>query len=298
VTERRELRVLSPGILSLIEDEGRAGRLSSGVGISGAADLASYRLANRLVANDPGAAAIECTMGGLRLEVGCRTMIAVTGAPAQLTIDGREVGHDSVAEVGPGQVLTLGMPPVGVRSYLAVRGGIDVAPVLGSRSTDTLSGLGPPPLAAGAVLPLGPEPVAWPVVELAPVAPLDDGTVELRAIPGPRADWFVDAGRMFEREWIASPASDRIGVRLDAVEASTSIDRAITAELPVEGMTLGAIQVPPSGQPVAFLADHPVTGGYPVIATIDTADVARLAQVRPGQHVRFIRHRGGTGFTV
>jgi biotin-dependent carboxylase-like uncharacterized protein len=292
VTGRRELRVLSPGILTLIEDAGRHGWLSAGVGVSGAADPASYALANRLVANPWGAAAIEVTMGGLRVEVGCRTVVAVTGAPAQLTVDGRAVGHDSVAPVEPGQVIELGMPPVGVRSYLAIRGGIDVAPVMGSRSTDTMSGLGPPALAAGDVLPLGPEPAEWPIVDVAPVPPLDAGTVLVHALEGPRGEWFADPAAIFAGEWIASPASDRIGVRLDPAAPDLRPVRAIDGELPVEGMPLGAIQVPPSGQPVAFLADHPVTGGYPVIATVARADIGRLAQVRPGQRVRFARHRG------
>jgi biotin-dependent carboxylase-like uncharacterized protein len=292
VTDRRELRVLAPGILSLIEDAGRPGWLSAGVGVSGAADPGSYELANRLVANPAGAAAIEVTLGGLRAEVGCRTVVAVTGAPAQLTIDGRAFGHDSVAPVEPGQVIELGMPPVGVRSYLAIRGGIDVAPVMGSRSTDTMSGLGPPPLAAGDVLPLGPEPAEWPIVDVAPVPPLDDGTVVVHALEGPRGEWFADPAVIFAGEWVASPASDRIGVRLDPADPDLRPVRAIDGELPVEGMPLGAIQVPPSGQPVAFLADHPVTGGYPVIATVARADIGRLAQVRPGQRVRFARHRG------
>ncbi|GAA2087409.1 5-oxoprolinase/urea amidolyase family protein [Pseudolysinimonas kribbensis] len=291
MTGRRELNVLAPGILSLIEDAGRLGWLSAGVGVSGAADPGSYELANRLVANPPGAAAIEVTMGGLRAEVGCRTVVAVTGAPAQLTVDGRAFGHDSVVPVEPGQVIELGMPPVGVRSYLAIRGGIDVEPVLGSRSTDTMSGLGPPALAAGDVLPIGAEPAEWPIVDVAPVPPLEAGTVVVRAMAGPRAEWFAAPHVIFETEWIASPASDRIGVRLDPADPAARPARAIDGELPVEGMPLGAIQVPPSGQPVAFLADHPVTGGYPVIATVDRADIGRLAQLRPGQRVRFAQHR-------
>lgn len=291
MTGAREVRVLDPGILTLVEDAGRRGWLSSGVGMSGAADPASYELANRLVANQPGAAALECTMGGLRLEVRCRTVVAVTGAPAQLRIDGREVGHDSVAAVEPGQLVELGMPPVGLRSYLAIRGGIAVAPVLGSRSTDTLSGLGPPPLAAGDVLPLGAEPPDWPTVDAAAVPPPEAGTVTVRALPGPRADWFADPSTIFAGDWIAAPDSDRIGVRLDPVDPAARPVRAVAGELPVEGMALGAIQVPPSGRPVAFLADHPVTGGYPVIATIDRADIGRLAQLRPGQRLRFAQHR-------
>jgi biotin-dependent carboxylase-like uncharacterized protein len=182
-----------------------------------------------------------------------------------------------------GQVLRLGVPPTGLRTYLAVRGGIAVEPVLGSRSTDVLSGLGPEKLTPGAVLPVGPEPEAVPLVDVAPVAVPPAGDVVLRAVPGPRADFLADPGELVRTTWTASSRSDRVGMRLEG----PALERAGSRELPSEGLVRGAIQVPPGGEPVLFLADHPVTGGYPVVAVVLDADVDRAAQVRPGQHVRF-----------
>ena len=288
---QRAVVVEAAGFLSLIQDRGRFGLLAAGVGVSGAADVASHDLANRLVANDPDAATIENTMGGLRLRFLGATLLATTGAPAQLSVDGRDIGHDSVTAVEPGQVVSLALPAAGLRTYLAIRGGLDVAPVMGSRSTDTLSGLGPGPLAAGDLLRLGPEPTGFPVLDQAPVAPVADGTVLLHASLGPREGWFANPEALFETTWTASVNSNRIGVRLEPGSGSEQLERRVEGELPVEGMMTGAIQVPPAGHPVAFLADHPVTGGYPVIATIDWADIPRLAQVRPGQAVRFVRSR-------
>ena len=165
-----------------------------------------------------------------------------------------------------------------------MRGGIDVAPVLGSRSTDTLSGLGPPPLRTGDVLPIGPEPTELPLVDVAPVCPPPGDTVVLRAVLGPRAEFVADPAELTGIAWTASSRSDRIGMRLEGGRLRRSGD----AEVPSEGMIRGAIQVPPGGEPVVFLADHPVTGGYPVVATVCDADVDRAAQVRPGQGVRFV----------
>ncbi|HYH31424.1 MAG TPA: biotin-dependent carboxyltransferase family protein, partial [Pseudonocardia sp.] len=183
-----------------------------------------------------------------------------------------------------GQVLRLGTPPTGLRTYLAVRGGITVPPVLGSRSTDVLSGLGPEKLAPGTVLPVGPEPDAVPLVDVAPVAVPPGGEVVLRAVPGPRADFLADPTAPARTTWTASSRSDRVGMRLEG----GTLDRAGPGELPSEGIVRGALQVPPGGEPVLFLADHPVTGGYPVVAVVLDADVDRAAQVRPGQQVRFV----------
>jgi biotin-dependent carboxylase-like uncharacterized protein len=251
---------------------------------SGAADRAALRLANRLVANDDeGAAAIEVLLGGLAVRAhGVRT-VALAGAAAPADVDGTPVGHHSVVTLRPGQTLTLGPPPTGLRTYLAVRGGLAVDHVLGSAAADTLSGLGPAPLAPGDVLAVGPEPeLPW-LVDLAPVAPPTGTTVTLRAVLGPRADWIADAEALARTTWTVSSRSDRVGMRLEG-DALRRTDR---GELPSEGMVRGAIQVPPGGEPVVFLADHPVTGGYPVVAVVVDADVDRAAQARPGQSVRF-----------
>jgi allophanate hydrolase subunit 2 len=159
-----------------------------------------------------------------------------------------------------------------------------VTPVLGSRSTDTLSGIGPPPLRTGDVLPVGPEPAELPIIDVAPVRPPSGDTIVLRAVLGPRAEFVAEPLELARVTWTASSRSDRIGMRLEGGR----LRRAGDDEVPSEGMVRGAIQVPPSGEPVVFLADHPVTGGYPVVATVCDADVDRAAQVRPGQKVRFV----------
>ncbi|MDP9428430.1 MAG: biotin-dependent carboxyltransferase family protein, partial [Actinomycetota bacterium] len=172
----------------------------------------------------------------------------------------------------------------GLRTYVAVRGGIAVEPVLGSRSTDLLAGLGPPVLSPGDVLPVGRAAGPMPGVDLAPVPDPPGGEVTVRVLPGPRADWFAqDAVRALTgTPWTVTGESNRIGLRL----AGVALERVRTGELPSEGMVRGALQVPPSGQPVLFLADAPVTGGYPVIGYVDDADVDRCGQLRPGQTLR------------
>ncbi|MGO4617353.1 biotin-dependent carboxyltransferase family protein [Nocardia sp. 2YAB30] len=280
------------GPLATIQDLGRPGWFDSGVGPSGAADRSSLRLANRLVGNPEGHAAIEVLLGGLALRAEGHATFAVTGAPAPATVDGTPVGHACVLELEAGQVLRLGYAPVGLRSYVAVRGGVDVPPVLGSRSRDTMSGLGPDPLAKRDRLPIGPSPRTFPTVEFAPVAEPPADVVAVHAVLGPRDDWFTDASALFDGVWEISTDTDRIGARLDR-RTGPPLTRKGKGELPTEGMTLGSIQVPPSGQPVVFLADHPITGGYPVVAVIIDADVDAVAQARPGQPVRFVRAVSG-----
>jgi biotin-dependent carboxylase-like uncharacterized protein len=284
----RALEVLATGALALVEDLGRPGLAASGVGRSGAADRAALRLANRLVANSEDAAGIEVVFGGLAVRAAEQNpvplTVALTGAPAPADIDGCPAGHHALLTLRPGQVLRLGTPSTGLRTYLAVRGGIAVDPVLGSRSTDVLAGLGPPKLEPGRMLPLGPEPSELPLLDVAPVAMPTGGPVTLRAVRGPRADRLADPDALTGTTWTASSRSDRVGMRLEGGR----LERAGSGELPTEGMVRGAVQVPPGGEPVLFLADHPVTGGYPVAAVVLDADVDRAAQVRPGQCVRFV----------
>jgi biotin-dependent carboxylase-like uncharacterized protein len=287
----RALEVVAVGALALVEDLGRPGHGASGVGRSGAADRAALRLANRLVANPEGAAGIEVVLGGLAVRATAPLTVALAGAPAPPDVDGTPVAHHALVDLEPGQVLRLGVPPTGLRTYLAVRGGVDVPPVLGSRSTDTLSGLGPEKLQEGTVLPVGPEPEALPLLDVAPVPEPPGGPVTLRAVLGPRAEFLADPEELTGTGWVASSRSDRVGMRLEGGQLRRRDD----AELPSEGMVRGAVQLPPGGQPVVFLADHPVTGGYPVVATVCDADVDRAAQVRPGQAVRFaLTQRGRT----
>lgn len=282
------LRVTATGPQCTVQDLGRPGWFSIGVGVSGAADRWSMRLANRLVGNPESAAGLEILLGGLEVEALATVLVAVTGAAVPITVDGVAEAPASVLVLRPGQRLRLGTATVGMRGYLAVRGGISVDRVLGSASRDTLAGLGPEPLTAGAelrVYPAGALP--WPNVEVAPVPAPNAGVVTARVLLGPREDWFADPRALFTGTWQATDRADRVGVRLARVAAGPALRRINDKELPTEGMPLGAIQVPPSGEPVVFLADHPITGGYPVIGTVVTADIDLLAQVRPGQDIRF-----------
>lgn len=281
----RALELVAAGPLATVQDLGRSGLGPLGVGVSGAADRTALRLANRLVGNEEGAAGIEVTFGGCVVSAHGDLFVAVTGAPCPTTVSGRSAGANSVLMLRDGAELWLGAPAAGLRSYLAVRGGIAVPPVLGSRSTDMLSGIGPAVLSAGSTLPVGPAPATPPVVDLAPVPAPAAGDVELRVVAGPRADWFTDDARaaLLAEPFEVTTQSNRVGMRL----AGPTLARSRPGELPSEGMVPGALQVPSAGQPTLFLSDHPVTGGYPVIALVVAADVDRAAQARPGQRLWF-----------
>ncbi|MCP2256864.1 biotin-dependent carboxylase uncharacterized domain-containing protein [Streptoalloteichus tenebrarius] len=281
----RQVEVLSPGILATVQDLGRPGLAGLGVGWSGAADRAAFRLANRLVGNAEDAAAVEVTFGGLAVRARHHLVVAVTGAECPVTVDGRPEPVNSVLRLRPGAELRLGPPTRGLRNYVAVRGGLDVPAVLGSSSTDVLAGIGPGALATGDVLAVGEPRRPLPPVDLAPVAPPRDDELVLRVWLGPRDDWFTpEAVAALGREpFQVTSESDRVGMRL----AGPVLERRRDGELPSEGTVRGALQVPPSGQPTLFLADHPVTGGYPVIAVVLAEDVDRAAQARPGTRLRF-----------
>lgn len=275
----RTLTVVQTGPLTTVQDNGRCGQGALGIGRSGACDRAAYRLANRLVGNPEDRAVLEVTMGGLVLRADSPVMVATTGARCPETV------HNAPVALAAGVELTLGTPAAGVRTYLAVRGGIDVAPVLGSRSTDLLAGLGPDPLAPGDQLPVGRSRLPMPGVDVAPVAEPDAGDVAVEILPGPRRDWFTDEAwaSLLGQRYTVSPQSNRVGLRLEG----EPLERARSGELISEGMVRGALQIPPSGTPVLFLADHPVTGGYPVIAYVVDEEVDSCGQLRVGQSLRF-----------
>ena len=277
------LEILRTGPLALVEDLGRPGMAHAGVTRSGAADRRSHTLANRLVANPDDRATVEVMFGGFAARVrGGSVDVAVTGADADPSVNGKPFGTNSVHHVGDGEVLTLGSPGTGLRSYLAVRGGIGVDPVLGSRSYDVMSAIGPRPLRAGDVLPVGDAGADYPELEQAPVAAISRGLLELQVVPGPRDDWFADPDALVHTVWTVSDRSDRVGMRLTGTPLEY---RWTDRQLPSEGATRGAIQVPPNGQPVILGPDHPVTGGYPVIGVLADADIDKVAQIRPGQSV-------------
>jgi biotin-dependent carboxylase-like uncharacterized protein len=277
------LRILATGPFACVQDLGRSGYACIGVGESGAADRGALRLANRLVGNPEDAAGIEVLMGGFAARAHEPTLIAITGAAGQATVNGRPVGMNAAVAVSAGAVLQLEAAQTGLRRYLSLRGGIDVAPVLGSRATDTFSGVGPAPLAPGTLLPIGVPHLPVPDIDVAAVAPPDADPV-LTITAGPRADWFR-SDALVGRFYTVSPDSDRVAVRLRGKRVRRTVER----DLAPEGLVRGAVQVPSDGQPLIFLADHPVTGGYPVVAVLTDTAIDRAAQLRPGQTARFAR---------
>ncbi|BCO38131.1 allophanate hydrolase [Mycobacterium heckeshornense] len=278
------LEILRTGPLALVQDLGRVGLAHLGVTRSGAADRRAHRLANRLVANPDDRATIEVTFGGFAARVcGGGVDIAVTGADTTPAVNGIAFGTNSIQHVRDGEVISMGIPNSGVRTYLAVRGGLDVTPVLGSRSYDVMSGIGPSPLRPGDVLPIGGHTDDYPALEQAPVAAIQQHLVELLVVPGPRDDWLFDPDALVRTIWMASDRSDRVGMRL---EGRPLRHRWPDRQLPSEGVTRGAIQVPPNGLPVILGPDHPVTGGYPVAGVVAADDIDKVAQIRPGQYVR------------
>jgi biotin-dependent carboxylase-like uncharacterized protein len=281
----RALEIVSPGPLTTVQDAGRPGQAALGIGRSGSCDRRAHALADRLVGNLPGAAVLEVTFGALEVRAHGDLLVATAGA--------RCTGawpHAAPTRLRDGSVLRLGPPVTGVRTYVAVRGGLDVDPVLGSRSTDVLAALGPPVPAAGDLLPVGAATGPLPVVDVAPVRQPTDGDVVLTVLPGPRRDWFDDAAwAQLGSRWEVTSESNRVGLRL----GGAPLTRTTEGELPSEGMVRGAVQVPPSGLPVLFLADAPVTGGYPVIAYVVDEEVDLAAQLRPGQGVHLRPAVGG-----
>lgn len=277
------IEVLSPGGLTTIQDLGRPGFAHLGVPPSGAADPRSLRLANRLVGNEEGAPALETTIRGPRLAFHADAVVALAGAPVSARVDGRAISMHEAVSVRQGDVLDVGFATAGVRAYVAVRGGIAADRVLGSAATDVLSELGPPILATGARLALAgatcgvASPGGSDVLRPSPFR----ASAVLRVIPGPRADRFTpDAlDAMCGATWVVCSASNRVGVRLRG-PALIPVDR---SELASEGLVTGALQVPPSGEPILMLADHPTTGGYPVLAVVVDEDLPLIGQLRPGE---------------
>jgi len=278
------LEVLCTGPLALVEDLGRPGLAHMGVTRSGAADRRSHALANRLVANPGDSATIEVTFGGFAARVrGGDVAIAVTGADTDPAVNGVPFGANSIHYAHDGDVISMATPQAGLRTYVAVRGGFDVEPVLGSRSYDVMSAIGPAPLRAGDVLEVGDHPDEFPELDQAPVAAIKTDVLDLDVVPGPRDDWFVDPDVLVRTNWLVTNHSDRVGMRLVGMPLEY---RWPDRQLASEGATRGAIQVPPNGFPVILGPDHPVTGGYPVIGVVTDDDIDRVAQIRPGQTVR------------
>lgn len=285
------LVVVKPGMQCTVQDLGRTGCAAMGVSPSGAADRGAAARANGLVGNPAAAAVLELLNGAAEFEARGDLVVAVTGATVALTVGGapgtaaESIETDCAVRVPAGSWIRLGRPRAGLRSYLAVRGGIAVTPMLGSRSADTLAGLGPPPARAGDVLPIGSAGRDAAECAAAPTPQAGHDPFALAMLPGPQLDWLADAAivRLTADPWVVSPTSGRVAVRL----TGPRLERARTVELASQGLVRGAAQLTPSGELVVFLSDFPVTGGYPVIGILTEAAADRAAQLRPGARVRF-----------
>jgi len=287
------LHIRSAVMPVLLQDEGRQKVAALGVSRSGALDRRALHLANEMVGNQRELAALEIRLGPTRISTDLPVTLALTGAASEVSIHSPIRGLVSVDvslpfALDPGEELTIALPRRGVCSYLARRGGFGSAPELGSQSRDTLAHLGPEPLNSGDVVELGDHlPIgavaSSPVTQ--PALPAAGDVVELEVTLGPRTEWFDEASvRTFlSTEWEVGAALSRVGMRL----SGPVLTRAIKGELPSEGVIAGSIQVVGAGLPLVFLADHPVTGGYPVIATLTPAALERISQVPPGAKLRF-----------
>jgi len=266
--------VISPGIQTTVQDLGRFGWAHFGVSAAGAADPLAFRAGNLLVGNAENAPALEMTLVGATLEFAAPAVIALTGSDF-----GAGLPLWSPLEVKAGETVKCGATRSGARCYLCVRGGIGVPPVMGSASVHIMTGVGGHPLRPGQVLPIGgaairrPRPPARGIPEY-----VREGL--LRVTPGPQAEWF--GGRWAAGSYVVSEESNRMGLRLRGPAIPSPAGHMLT-----EGVSLGAIQVPPDGQPIILFVDHQTTGGYPKPGNVISADFCRLGQLRPRDPVRF-----------
>jgi biotin-dependent carboxylase-like uncharacterized protein len=282
------IEIVTAGIGATVQDLGRVGYTGWGISPGGAADRGSLQLANRLVGNRDDAAAFEILLGGFAARFTTAATVAVTGAPAPVLVDRRALGSDGPTSVPAGALVRLLAPPSRLRSYLAVRGGLDTEVLLGSRSVDEASGIGRA-LRAGDQIAVGTDTVAPPTADLAPRAGWPSGPVVLTGTAGPHDDWFTDAalGQFAAGRYMVAPAADRIGIRL----SGPALHRRHHAEVVSTATLRGAVEVPGDGQPIVFGPDHPTTCGYPVVAVLDPPSADLISQCRPGQQVTFTLRR-------
>lgn len=288
------LEVVSVGGQLLYQDHGRPGLLDMGVAASGAADPLSMHTANYNVGNPDKRAVLEIAGGGVELKSHMTGVLAISGAKGEVTVT-QEDGlyfypeHGQAFAVDPGDTISIGWFEQGMRAYVAIRGGIAAKRILGSLATDTLANVGPAPLTVGDKIYADNPSLAGAVADVPRTGTLiePDTVVKLRITLGPRTDWFTDEAiaTLTEQIWIVSNQSDRVGIRL---EGEKSLERCVTRELPSEGAVTGAIQVPSNGQPVIFLPDHPLTGGYPVIGALIREDLDVSGQLTPGTRIQFL----------
>jgi KipI family sensor histidine kinase inhibitor len=290
-----QFKVLAAPMPAMFQDLGRFGQTGQGVSASGALDRSAFNAANRIVGNPANTPTLELTLGGFSFESNIRAVIGLAGASCPVTVRdstgrSREFGALQPIALEPGDVVTIGHPRTGMRSYLAVRGGFGVAPVLGSAATDTLAVVGPEPVTTGTVLVLQNSEAGLTSVSTDEITAFDlpsaGDVVTLDVVLGPRSDWFTQKciETLTGQLWLVTPQSSRVGIRL---AGEVPLERKDSAELPSEGTATGAIQVPHSGQPVLFLADHPLTGGYPVIGAVAEYHLDLAGQIPINAKIRF-----------
>lgn len=292
VTNAAVFKITAASLQMLMQDEGRFNQSKIGVGSAGALDLASMHLANRIVGNPINTAVIELLNGGLKAKVQAAVILAVTGAISNIRVkfvDGQTADFASCQPIAldVGDEFHIQTPTAGLRNYLSIRGGFALKPVLNSYSFDSLAVLGPAPLKVGNVLYQGNATTSNISHETAPThLPIAGETVELDIVMGPRTDWFEpnSVDRLCQQLWLVTNESNRVGLRLAGV---MPLVRCISHELESEATAIGALQIPPSGQPVLFMNDHPLTGGYPVIASVAKHHWDLLAQIPVGCQIKF-----------
>ncbi len=281
------LTIRKPGLLTTVQDAGRWGRQHEGVPVAGPMDPFAHRAANAMVGNAPDAATLEITLVGPELVASEARPIAVTGAVFELMVEGRAVASGGPVVLPAGAVLTFGRRLEGARAYLAVAGGIDVPPLLGSRATHLLSGMGGlegRALRAGDEVPIGERPPSG-AVSRRVRGPAITRPAIVRVLRGPQDDVFAEGAldRLQSAPYVVTPESDRTGYRLDGPALPTRAGPAFISE----ATPIGSLQVPASGQPILLMADRQTTGGYPKIATVIAADLGVAGQLAPGDTVRF-----------
>lgn len=281
--------VHKPGLLTTVQDLGRWGYQDRGVGVAGPMDVVSHRLANLRVGNDPAAATLEVTLIGPDLEFEEAAPFAVTGARFDLQLDRDAIPMDTVCVAPAGARLRFGARLRGARAYVAIAGGIAVPAVLGSRAThlpSRMGGVAGRGVAAGDRLPIGDQILTSRTSGLErPSSPLPDGGASIRVVPGPQDRYFGDNAfrTLASARYRIGTQSNRMGYRLEG----PPLERADRAEVLSDATPIGALQVPPSGQPILLMADRQTAGGYPKIATVITADLPIAGQLAPGDWIAF-----------
>ncbi|WP_085246738.1 5-oxoprolinase/urea amidolyase family protein [Gilliamella mensalis] len=292
--QQQDIKILATGLQTLLQDAGRIGQAALGISESGAMDKGALHSGNRIVGNPINEVVLEITQGGFKAQVNRGMLVAVTGAQCDIHITTSDGEKYNVAMYQPiqlekGDIISLGSAKCGVRSYLTVRGGFQVSPVLTSCSYDTLAQVGPSPLKIGQTLAIKNIPTlnAVSLIETPMIRyPTCNDVIVLDIVLGPRTDWFTKQAveLLSSQLWQVTPASNRIGLRLSG---DMPLSRDKEQELPSEGTCIGAIQIPANGQPVLFLNDHPLTGGYPVIGAVCTYHLDLASQIPVNAKIKF-----------